>query len=107
MIDTSNAPKNAAEKEDTVNPLTTWPIYQKIKPLITRENRPRVTIFKGKVKIFTIGLMNILKSERQAPTISTDQRTVTVIPDTTLDAKNTATEIIIQCKINLIKILIK
>jgi hypothetical protein len=76
-----------------------FPKNQKSKPFTTRENSPRVTIFKGKVKRFKIGLINILNKVKHAPTISTTHRGSTLTPETTLVETSTASEIITQCKI--------
>jgi len=54
--------------------------YQKIAPLITKENNPKVIILIGRVNILIIGLMNILNKVRQAPTMSATQIGSTVIP---------------------------
>ena len=99
MTETSNAPKKAELKVSTLNPLIIFPKYQKSKPLTTKENNPRVTIFKGSVRILTTGLINILNNVKQAPTMSTTQSGSTLIPETILVDTSTATDIIIQCKI--------
>lgn len=100
MIDTSNAPTKAAEKVLTLKPFITVPKNQNSAPFITRENNPSVTIFKGRVKILSIGFINMLNNVKQAPTMSA----VTTIgckeiPDTIYVVAKTETESIIQCKI--------
>lgn len=106
-IDTSNAPINAAVNVVTENPRIIVPKYQNSIPFTTRENRPRVIIFIGRVSIFIIGRKNMLKSVRQAPTISATQIGLTVTPEIIWVVAQTATESIIQCKIILIRDLIK
>jgi len=57
-------------------------------------------MFIGKVNIFIIGLINILKRVKHAPTIRAVVKTgFKLIPDTIYVVANTATESIIQCKI--------
>lgn len=76
--------------------------YQKIAPFIIRENIPRVIMFMGKVRILIIGLINIWKSVRQAPTIRETQIGSIMTPDIAREATKTETESINQRKINFI-----
>jgi hypothetical protein len=99
MIETRRAPKKAAPNVSTSKPLIMLPKYQKSRPFMTRENKPKVTIFSGKVRIFITGLINILNKVRHAPTISTTHNGLTFIPEMILVDTSTATDIIIQCKI--------
>jgi len=79
-------------------PLIKVAIYQNTAPFITREKRPRVIIFIGRVNILIIGLMNILNNVRHAPTIRATQIGSMVIPPIIFDVAKTATERITQCK---------
>jgi len=107
MIDTRIAPTKAAPKVVTLNPFITVPRNQNRRPFTTSENSPRVTMFKGKVKILTIGLINILNSVRHAPTINAVQtRGDKLIPDTIYVVATTEAEIKIQCKIIFIYLII-
>lgn len=102
IIDTSIAPINAAEKFATVKPAIYTPIYQNNMPFTMRENIPKVKIFNGNVSMFIIGLINILKRVRTAPTINETVRGLIEMPVTTLAVSKTAHESINQCKIVLI-----
>jgi hypothetical protein len=100
MTDTSIAPTKAAIKVLTSKPFITLPKNQNNKPFTTRENKPRVTIFKGRVNIFIIGFINILNKVKQAPTTSDVIITgAKLIPSTIYVVATTDAEIIIQCKI--------
>lgn len=106
MTDTSIAPTKAAENVLTVNPLMTVPRNQNSTPLTTRENSPRVTMFIGRVRIFIIGLINMLNKVKQAPTTRAVTRIgFKLIPETIYVVAKTEAESIIQCKIIRIIIL--
>jgi hypothetical protein len=74
------APIKAVENLSTAKPSTKVPKYQKIALFITNENKPRVIILSGNVKIVRIGFINILNNVRQAPTIKATQYGFTIIP---------------------------
>ena len=98
-METSNAPTKAAMKVLTENPFITLPKNQKSRPLTTSENSPSVTILRGRVSMLIIGLMNILKRVRHAPTTRAVHTTGDkLIPDTMYVVATTEAEIIIQCK---------
>lgn len=89
----------AAQNVSTIKPLIIVPRYQKTAPFTTSENKPKVIILIGKVKIFIIGFKNMLKRVKQAPTTKTTQRGSTNTPATNCVVSQTEIDIKIQCKI--------
>ena len=104
IIETRIAPKKAVQNLSTVNPVTKVPKYQNIALFITRENKPRVIILSGNVRILTIGLINILNKVKQAPTIKATQNGLTTIPGIIWDVTQTAQDNATQRKIIFINI---
>jgi hypothetical protein len=72
----------AALNELIVKPWIICPTNQKNSPLTTRENNPRVKIFKGRVRIEMIGLTTMFRNTKQAETITAVKILLTPIPET-------------------------
>lgn len=59
----------AHQKFWTVNPGTNELVNNIIKPLTIKVNKPRVRIFKGRVKIIRIGLIIVLMIPKMTATV--------------------------------------
>ena len=62
--------KNAVQKLDTVNPSTREETSISTKALMTRRNKPKVTIVKGSVKRINIGLTTALAKPNRSAAIA-------------------------------------
>ena len=70
IIDTKMLKTMAINKLETEKPLMKWVAINTIIPLITRRNRPSVTIVTGSVRIIRIGFTIILSNARMMATIN-------------------------------------
>jgi len=76
----SSAPKKAATKPETINPLTKKDTSQKSKPLITKVKSPKVRTFTGRVRISKSGRIKIFKIARTKATTTAVVKSATSIP---------------------------
>ena len=75
------APPNADQNPVITNPLSSEDVRPKIMALITKVNNPRVSIFKGSVKIIRIGLMDIFNNPKIMEAISKSPKSLKNIPE--------------------------
>lgn len=96
IIEMTSAPMMAAVNEATVKPLMICATNQKNAPFRMMENNPNVRIFKGRVKMPTMGLMTILMKTKHAPTNIAVKIVETEIPATKNGNANMANVVINQ-----------
>ena len=78
---TTIAPPNADQNPVITNPLSSEDVIPKIIALITKVNKPRVSIFKGSVKIIRIGFIEIFSNPNMIEAISKSPKSLKNIPE--------------------------
>lgn len=90
----TKAPRIAVGKSFTSKPFIKWAVSQKINPLITKLNKPRVKILSGHVKIEIIGFIVTDKTPITSATTSAAEKLEIWIPLTIYGSANNASAVI-------------